>query len=67
MVLVRAIDLEPGRRVRLPRSSELVVVVDVTEDEYHTCIVHTELGAYPCNRNTLISAEDATASVRGIG
>lgn len=68
LVAVRARDLEPGRRVRLPRTRarELVTVIDVTEDDYGTCLVNTEAGVYPCDKNTLIDAEDATASVRGV-
>lgn len=68
LVLVRAADLEPGRRVRLPRRGrELVTVVDVTEDEYGTCLVHTESGTYPCDKHTLFDAEDGpAASVRGV-
>lgn len=60
LVLVRAADLETGRRVCLPRSRELVTVVDVTHDEHGTCLVHTDAGGvYPCNNHTLIEAEDA--------
>lgn len=68
LVCVRACDLGPGRRVRLPRRGrELVTVVDVTEDEYGTCLVHTDAGTYPCDRNTMFDAEDGpAASVRGV-
>jgi hypothetical protein len=63
LVRVRAIDLEPGRRVRLPRTRELVVVIDVTTDEFRTCLVDTENGVYPCAPHTLLDAEDDTSEV----
>jgi hypothetical protein len=60
---VRARDLEPGRRVRLPRRRDLCVVVDVSQDEYGTCLVTTDVGVCPCNLNTLFDAEDETSEV----
>ncbi len=68
LVCVRARDLEPGRRVRVPRSRgrDLTIVIDVTQDEHGTCLVNTEEGVYPCDKNTLFDAEDETASVRGV-
>lgn len=60
LVGVRACELEPGRRVRMPRTRHLVEVISVTEDEHGTCIIDTELGAYPCQASTLIDAEDDT-------
>lgn len=62
LVRVRADDLEPGRRVRLPRRRGLVVVLDVTEDEFGTYLINTEHGVYSCERYTLIDAEDAGES-----
>jgi hypothetical protein len=60
LVAVRVGDLEPGRRVRLPRmrSRELVEVLGVTENEHGVCIVETERGSYPCEKHDLIDAED---------
>lgn len=63
LVRVRACDLEPGRRVRLPRRRNLQMVVDVTHDEHGTCLVQTDEGVYPCNNHTLIDAEDDTSEV----
>jgi hypothetical protein len=63
LVAVRAADLESGRRVRLPRRRGLVVVIDVSYDEYGTCLVNTDEGVYACDCHTLIDAEDDTAEV----
>lgn len=62
LVAVRAGDLEPGQRIRLPRRRGLVTVIEVRDDEYGTCLVDTEAGVYPCNHHSLIDAEDVAAS-----
>jgi hypothetical protein len=58
LVRVRAEDLEPGRRVRLPRTRGLALVVSVNIDEHGTCLVDTEEGVYPCAPRDLIDVED---------
>lgn len=60
LVRVRAEDLEPGRRVKLPhtRSRELAEVVYVTHNEAGSCILDTDLGVYVCSPKQLIDAED---------
>lgn len=55
---VRASDLEPGQRVRLPRTRNLVELISVTQGENGTCLLDTENGTYPCDASTLIDAED---------
>lgn len=58
LVRVRAEDLDPGRRVRLPRSRSLTIVVSVEAVDWTRCAVSTEDGVHVCKRTSLIDAED---------
>lgn len=60
LVRVRAEDLEPGRRVRLPGTScvaEVVSVIVPTDGE-RRCIVDTDAGVWVGQPSRLIDAED---------
>lgn len=59
LVRVRASDLEPGQRVRFPRTRRLVVVIDVTAEDDGSCNIDTEDGVFQCRVSSLIDAEDS--------
>lgn len=54
---VRVTELEPGQRVRMPRTPRLQTVVSVEETDEGTVILGTDLGAYVCESTDLIDAE----------
>jgi dienelactone hydrolase len=59
LVRVRAEDLEPGRRVRMPCTIVLSEVVGVRTTIEGMCVADTELGAYVCDPRCLVDTEDS--------
>jgi len=67
LVLMRVTELEPGQRVRLPRTSRtrLQTVVSVQAGELGTVQVYTDLGVYVCNRSDMVDVEEISATDGG--
>jgi hypothetical protein len=60
LVAVRAYDLEPGQRVRLPGERRLSTVLDVDAASYPTLHIHTDALSYDCDSHDLIDAEESS-------
>lgn len=63
LVRVRAEDLEPGRRVRLPQTRRLSAVISVEAVDWVRCAVSTEEGVIVVGRKSFLDAEDSESEV----
>lgn len=61
LIAVRASDLEPGRRIKVPRARGLAQVIEATADTASgRFTVYTDHGPYICGPHDLIDAEDVS-------
>jgi hypothetical protein len=58
LVAVRAYDLEPGQRVRLPGERRLSTVLDVDTEAHPTLVIRTDDSTYRCESCDLIDAQE---------
>lgn len=67
LILVRVTELEPGQRVRMPRTPRhrLQTVVSVEAGELGAVLVHTDIGAYVCDRSDMVDVEEMSETDGG--